>query len=125
MSTLVTSNISDGTTSVGTGYVVNGSAKAWASVEQRSGGATLLKSFNVSSVTDNGTGDFSLSFSSSFSDGNYSTSGSSGDKDYGFNYRAVAAFAPTASSARYGVSVTNTLALIDDYGYATIHGDLA
>ena len=29
MSTIVTSNISDGTDTVGTEYVVNGSAKAW------------------------------------------------------------------------------------------------
>jgi hypothetical protein len=100
-------------------------AKAYASVDQLSGGAALLKSFNVTSVTDNATGDFSLSFTSNFSDGNYVTSGLSGDKDYGFNYRAIAAFAPTVSSARYGVSVTNTLALVDDYGYASIHGDLA
>lgn len=125
MSEIRANTISD---AAGTGPVTltkQSAAKAWASVDQRSGGATLLKSFNVSSVTDNATGDFSLSFSSSFSDGNYSTSGSAGDIDFSFNYRAVATFAPTASSARYGVSVISTLALVDDYGYATIHGDLA
>lgn len=125
MSDLKVTTISD---LAGTGPVTltkQSAAKAYASVDQTNGGASLLKSFNVTSVTDNGTGEFSLSFTSSFSDGNYVTSGSTGDKDYGFSYRAVAVFAPTASSARYAVSNTSTLVAVDNYGYATIHGDLA
>ena len=37
MSTLNVSNITDGTTTVGTSYVVNGSAKAWVSINHNSG----------------------------------------------------------------------------------------
>ena len=67
MSTLNVSNISDGTTSVGTGYVVNGSAKAWASFHHVSGVPTLSSgSLNVSSLADNGTGEAGVNFSSSF-----------------------------------------------------------
>lgn len=60
MSTLSVSNISDGTTSVGTSYVVNGSAKAWVNFDA---GGTIYagQSFNVSSYTDVGTGDAQIS----------------------------------------------------------------
>ena len=54
MSTLNVSNITDGTTTVGTSYVVNGSAKAWGDCDA-SGTITSVGSLNVSSVADNGT----------------------------------------------------------------------
>jgi hypothetical protein len=67
MSTLNVSNITDGTTTVGTSYVVNGSAKAWASFHHVSGVPTLSSgSLNVSSLADNGTGEVGVNFSSSF-----------------------------------------------------------
>lgn len=63
MSTLNVSNITDGTTTVGTSYVVNGSAKAyWRSATTYTLGASL----NVSSMTDNSTGNYDVSFSSAF-----------------------------------------------------------
>jgi len=70
MSTLNVSNISDGTTSVGTGYVVNGSAKAWVNYT----GVTTTSindSFNTSSLTDVGTGRTTVTFSNSFDNTNY------------------------------------------------------
>jgi|DEB0MinimDraft_6_1074348.scaffolds.fasta_scaffold29357_2 hypothetical protein len=70
MSTLVTSNISDGTTSVGTGYVVNGSAKAWVSFISV-GTVSIRDSLNTSSINDNGTGNFDVIFSTSFAANTY------------------------------------------------------
>ena len=49
--------------SVGTEFVVNGSAKVWA----RSGSASIVESLNTSGFTDNGTGDYTIAFSSAFS----------------------------------------------------------
>ena len=69
MSTIQASNVSDGTTTVGTGYVVNGSAKAWLRGDST---ASLDASFNISSGTDNGTGDYSYSLTNSFSTTYYS-----------------------------------------------------
>ena len=46
MSNLVVSNISDGTASVGTGYVVNGSAKAWVNFDA-TGTQTVRDSLNI------------------------------------------------------------------------------
>jgi hypothetical protein len=51
MSTLEVSNITDGTTTVGTSYVVNGSAKAWTNAQQ-SGTQSHRLSLNFSSITD-------------------------------------------------------------------------
>jgi hypothetical protein len=68
MSTLNVSNISDGTDTVETGYVVNGSAKAWVSVL---GDGTLVDGFNVSSVTDLGTSSNQINLANSFENSNY------------------------------------------------------
>jgi len=70
MSTLNVSNISDGTTSVGTSYVVNGSAKAWVSASQE-GTTSVLDSLNVSSLTDLTTGQTTVSLSSNMATANY------------------------------------------------------
>jgi len=55
MSTLNVSNISDGTDTVGTSYVVNGSAKAWVIFTQV-GTQTIKDSLYISSITDNNVG---------------------------------------------------------------------
>ena len=67
MSTIVTSNVSDGTLSIPTTFVTNGSAKAWVNFDG-TGTISLLKSLNVSSIVDNGTGEYTTNFSSSFAD---------------------------------------------------------
>ena len=63
MSTLNVSNITDGTDTVETGYVLNGSAKAWVRYNQI--GNSINTSFNVSSMTDTSTGDSNVNFTSS------------------------------------------------------------
>ena len=73
MSTLNVANISDGTDTVETGYVVNGSAKAWC---HWAGTSTINDSRNVSSITDHGTGDFTNTFTNAFDNSNYSYVGS-------------------------------------------------
>jgi hypothetical protein len=72
MSTIKTTTLSNvaGTSSVPVDTVINGSAKAWARFDGTSG--TLYGGFNISSVTDNGTGNFTLNFITAFSDTNYS-----------------------------------------------------
>ena len=47
-------------------------AKAWVNF-QGNNTVTIRDSGNVSSVTDNGTGDYTINFSSSFADANYCT----------------------------------------------------
>ena len=54
--------------SLTTDYVVNGSAKAWCRTDST---ATALDSHNISSGTDNGTGDYTFSFTSSMNNENF------------------------------------------------------
>jgi len=71
MSTIIASNISDGTTSVPSTYVVNGSAKAWVNFNGTSTVA-IRDSLNVGSITDVGTGQYRVNFTNAMPDANYS-----------------------------------------------------
>ena len=82
MSTLVTSNISDGTTSVGTGYVVNGSAKVLVSYNSDIPTTAIRHSMNVSSLTDNGNGYETIGMSSAFDGADYVGAASVSNGEY-------------------------------------------
>ena len=56
--------------SIATNYVVNGSAKAWIDYKGTDTNA-VQASFNISSVTDNGTGDYTIILSNSMSSAEY------------------------------------------------------
>jgi hypothetical protein len=66
MSTLEVSNLNDGTTTLATTYVTNGSSKVWINWNGITT-TSIRDSLNVSSVTDNGTGDTTISYTSSLS----------------------------------------------------------
>jgi hypothetical protein len=76
MSTLRLTTISNqgGTASVPSDTVINGSAKAWVNFNG-TGTVAIRASFNVSSITDNGTGDYTVNFTTALADANYSVSG--------------------------------------------------
>ena len=112
--------------SVTTDYVVNGSAKMW--VNLRGNTSALRDSFNVSSLTDSATGDFTFNFSSSLSNSNYASSllASGGDSSYMREAQHVtAATGSFRTKTKYwsGISTANA----DDSLYITmkVHGDLA
>jgi tRNA C32,U32 (ribose-2'-O)-methylase TrmJ len=70
MSTLNVANISDGTDTVETGYVVNGSAKAWV---HASNAAAILDSLNVASGLDNGVGNYTYTYTTAQASTSYSS----------------------------------------------------
>ena len=84
MSTLNVSNITDGTTTVGTSYVVNGSAKAWARFDAD---GSLDASLNISSASDEGTGSTQVNYTSNFNSGGdcVVTGMTQNNTDYGFS----------------------------------------
>jgi len=132
MSTLNVSNITDGTTTVGTSYVVNGSAKAWVNFNGQ-GTIAARDSLNLSSLTDSGTGTFQINFTNGFSDTNYlftsATSTSSGGEG-DINVRNESVTATTGMwPIRTGVPGTagsTTLTNRDKlYIFCSFHGDLA
>jgi hypothetical protein len=81
MSTIVTSNVSDGTLSIPTTYVTNGSAKAWVNFDG-TGTIAARDSLNLSSLTDRGTGQYTTTFTNSFAATGYCVHFSGGDVTY-------------------------------------------
>ena len=54
---------------------VNGSAKAWVNFNG-TGTVAIRQSYNVSSITDNGTGQYTINFTNALTDANYRAVGS-------------------------------------------------
>lgn len=108
MSTLVAQTISNGTVSTSSANVIQGSAKAWVNFNGK-GTVAIRASYNVSSITDNGTGDYTINFTNALSNANYCASLSAGnDVILSGIYTAAgreAQSAPTTTSFR--MSTTN------------------
>ena len=117
MSTLSVSNITDGTDTVGTSYVVNGSAKAWLDLVG-TGTISIDASFNISSVSDNGTGNYTQTYSNAFSSNDLSFLTSSN----GYMTRAYDSQTTSADVRTYGSTASS-----GDYSrvHTAIFGDLA
>ena len=116
MSTLNVANISDGTDTVGTGYVVNGSAKAHANI---SSGFVIQGSLNIASTVDNGAGDCSVNYTNAMSDTSYTVQVNSAN-----NLTMAVAFFVTDS--QYRMRMFNTSASYSDRAtMSSTHGDLA
>lgn len=123
MSTLNVSNITDGTTTVGTSYVVNGSAKAWVEAVTTSS-HSISGSLNVSSLTDGGTGAFdAVTFTSAMANNDYAVSTSCGNEtnDDGFIRRYVQTTSATGGRVRTHNGNLNDAGL----NSFIVHGDLA
>jgi hypothetical protein len=85
---------------------MTGIAKAWVNFNG-TGTVAIRGSFNVSSITDNGTGDYTVNFTNVMSDANYSTIISQGDDNTGnSSVRGANVLAaqttPTTSAVRVG-----------------------
>ena len=80
MSTAKFDTLSDlaGTYTVPVATVAQGSAKAWVNFNG-SGTVAIRAAFNVSSITDNGGGDYTFNFTNALPDVNYAVVSSGGD----------------------------------------------
>ena len=98
MSTIKTTTLStQGGSTVPVDTVVNGTAKAWVNFNG-TGTVAIRRAFNVSSVTDNGTGDYTISFTTAMQDANYATCATGNDGNYATTFQA--SFAQTTSAVR-------------------------
>lgn len=101
-------------------------AKAWINFNG-SGTPAARQSYNVSSITDNGLGDYTLNFTTSFSGADYAftaTCGSATSTNVQVAYQASAA--PTASAFRFRTSDLTAAALVDaTWIGAAFFGDFA
>ena len=99
MSTLNTVNITNGTDSITVEGAVKGSAKAWVNFNGTSTVA-IRASYNVSSITDNGTGDYTVNFTTAMADRNYSIAQCAGNVSTNACYLTIF-FTPAAGSFRF------------------------
>jgi len=103
--TLTISTLSDGTNSTSSTNCIQGSAKAWVAFNG-TGTVAIRDSYNVSSITDLGTGSYTVNFTNALPNANYCTnvtagftSGSGGLIGVAnFSRQADATVAPTTSA---------------------------
>lgn len=85
--------VNSGYGSYATGYV----ARAWVDFNGQST-VTIRASGNVSSITDHGTGDYTVNFSTTLTDQNFALAGSAGSKDFDGVDNGVVCLANRSSS---------------------------
>lgn len=113
--------------SLDTSYVVNGSAKAWVNFNG-TGTIAIRDSANVGSLTDNGTGDYTVNFSNSMGNVNYCLSLHATANTNFNNYQSYAVEQGTAatSSIRVGTNPERQNPREDvQFVHVSILGDLA
>lgn len=119
-STLRVTNVSDVAGGTSTN-LMSGLAKAWASWEAQ-GTASIIASFNISSLTDNGTGLQDLNYTSTMSSNDY---GFSACGDGSGAVSSARGQGSTASEYRAGTyNSSGTLTDAADHGMS-VFGDLA
>jgi hypothetical protein len=123
MSTLNVSNISDGTDTVETGYVVNGSAKAWVNFNG-TGTPAIRDSLNASSLTDRGTGLFDVNITSAFANTSASCPGSCHDSFVSWMV-SPKTHATTTSKVVHETATSATASHDASENHIAIQGDLA
>ena len=110
MSTIIASNVSDGTLSIPTTYVTNGSAKAWVNFNG-TGTIAARDSLNLSSLTDNGTGDYTVNFSSAMGNASYFVGGSCSLGSTPANSAGVVAESMSGSTT-YSLKTTSAINIV-------------
>jgi hypothetical protein len=85
--------------------------RAWVNFNG-SGTVAIRASGNVSSITDNGTGDYTINFTTSMPDVNYAVVGSTGNSTITFDYTA----GPLLANETFA---TGSIRLATGYSYAT------
>jgi hypothetical protein len=108
MSTLKVATIQDtsGNNSSTPAGIASGTAKAWVNFNG-DGTVAIRDNFNVSSITDNGTGDYTVTFTTAMASADYCVTGGASDTGSGAGYRWLGIgsnhhsdFSKTTSSVR-------------------------
>jgi len=101
-----------------------GLAKAWVNLNG-TGTIAARDSFNLSSLTDNGTGDISINFGSSMSNDDYSQSGSSSSGAVSGTDTWINAYAWATGYVSVGTNNSSQNLIDRAYVNVNVHGDLA
>jgi len=124
MSTLKTNTLSNvaGTSSTAIENAIHGSAKAWVNFNG-TGTVAIRASYNVSSITDNGTGDYTINFTNALTDANYSIVAFAQDSSTKMSVAGNAdSVAPTTTAYKLNTSSGNagTSLLDSTYVFAAV-----
>ena len=124
MSTINAQNYGDGTDSVPASAVLEGTAKAWVNFNG-TGTIATRDSYNTSSITDNGVGDYTVNFTDTFATGDYSMSGM-GSAVTTDGRNLFEGFTARTTGA-YRLLSTSGSSILTDGTYVNVsaHGDLA
>jgi len=130
--TLTISTLSDGTNSTSSTNCIQGSAKAWVNYKGTTTRA-IYASYNVSSVTFNATGDYTINFTNAISDANYSSvvsaSASYGTGNAIININtansALSEVAPTTTAFRFCIRYLGSGSNTDGVAYDTKYTSVA
>jgi len=109
---------------------VTTNALAWVNFNG-TGTVAIRSSYNVSSITDNGTGDYTVNFATALADANYAATGGGttiGARSFGMAFNVVsssgAAAAPTTTTLRLSTFQPSANTAVDgDYVYVAIFGN--
>lgn len=117
--TLVTNTISDGTNSATVASLISGGVKAWVNFNGTTG--AIRASYNVTSVTRNGTGDYTINFTNALVDANYAVNLSAGNASTGaYSSNAAYSQAPTASALRVAITTVASPPVGTDATYVSV-----
>ena len=119
-----------GNNSIGMSYVAEGSAKAWGHLA--AGGASLPDSFNLSSIDDDGTGEYGLNYTSAMNSATYSATSTinfNHAADNNTRHLVIESKATGSVEVDGGYTAGSTSHFtahdIETSGSVVIHGDLA
>lgn len=96
----------------GNGTQIGTLCRAWVNFNG-TGTVAIRASFNVSSITDNGTGDYTVNFTTAMPDANYAYAGSSGQNDNTTLISVSSGSTQTASAARLHTTFQNSVGNFD------------
>lgn len=125
MSTLRTNNVSDaaGTKTVTMQDVLYGTARAWVNFNG-TGVIAIRDSYNVSSITDNATGDFTVNFTNAMQSASYVSTGSAITPGVVSGFLVSPAFVAPSTTAVRCFAINTSMAATDfTYNSNVIHGD--
>ena len=109
-------------TLTGNVYGAQSVAKAWVSFNG-TGTVAIRDSFNVTSITDNGTGDYTVNFTNAMASADYALAGAAGNTSY-VSFCLYQGVTPTTSAARFTLrNHSSGVAFDQEYTSAVIFGD--
>ena len=116
--TLVANTINTDTGLFSTNNAYSGIAKAW--VQFTGSTATINNSFNVSSITRNSTGDYTVNFTTAMPNANYAVNATTSNYGNGTTVGTIQIFQQTTTQTQVAPTTSNFRFVTYNYNYTTV-----